>query len=63
MSARLMIHYPDYQVACNDCGARGPRRKPYGDTKEMIRLWNTRANNSITGGEAVPSNGVVGKVV
>ena len=44
MAARLMIHYPDYQVACNDCGARGPRRGPYGDTQTMIRLWNTRAN-------------------
>ena len=46
MAARLMIHYPDYQVACNDCGARGPRRGPYGDTQTMIRLWNTRAKRS-----------------
>lgn len=45
MRDRVNIYYPDYQVACNDCGARGPRRKPSDSPDEAIRLWNTRHAN------------------
>jgi Lar family restriction alleviation protein len=45
MRERVNIYFPDYQVACNDCGARGPRRKPSDSPEEALRLWNTRHAN------------------
>ena len=65
-------YYPDATaVGCRGCFMTGPIIEGSdraidvadqgGDEDAAVMLWNTRrANAALTGGEAVPSNGVVG---
>ena len=62
MMERVNIYYPDYQIACNDCGARGPRRQPSDSPEEAIRLWNHRHANAAAVGRRdsdVPTSGLL----
>jgi Lar family restriction alleviation protein len=55
-------------VRCVKCGAKGPWFQDALDTHDAAQRaangWNQRFENAaLTGGEAVPSNGVVGEKV
>ena len=48
-------------ISCpGPCAMKEVTTGPYMMADECIAAWNGRANAALTGGEAVPSNGVVG---
>jgi transcription elongation factor Elf1 len=63
---RAAVMVPGLHSSVVECRNNGCGVRPFAeaaDITEAVAAWNTRADAALTGGEAVPSNGVVGQEV